>query len=147
MTNAELVTRKLATLDEHLQRLRQRRPQTVELLERDSLLQDVIAMSILVIVQEAMDIALHIASDAGWPLASTYREAFAVLAQRGVIDASLVPSLSGTAQLRNRIAHGYVSVDVARVWAELPAGIAAFEAYAAAIATFLPRTSPAGAAT
>jgi uncharacterized protein YutE (UPF0331/DUF86 family) len=137
MTNVVLVARKLAILDDHLGRLRQRRPATLEALARDLLLQDAIAMSILVIVQEAVDIALHIASDEGWPLASTSREAFAVLAQHGVIDAGLAASLSGTAQLRNRIAHGYATVDVARVWSELPPGIAAFEAFAAAIATLL----------
>ena len=137
MTNVMLVARKLATLDDHLGRLKQRRPATIEIFAGDLLLQDAIAMGILVVVQEAMDIALHIASDEGWPLASTYREAFAVLEQHGIIGAGLAASLSGTAQLRNRIAHGYATVDVARVWSELPPGIAAFEAFAAAIATFL----------
>lgn len=94
-------------------------------------------MGILVVVQEAVDIALHIASDEGWALASTYREAFGVLAQHGVIDATLAASLGGTAQLRNRIAHGYATVDAERVWAELPTGIAAFESFASAIALFL----------
>jgi uncharacterized protein YutE (UPF0331/DUF86 family) len=139
LTNVVLVARKLATLDDHLQRLRQRRPQTVEIFERELLLQDAIAMSVLVIVQEAMDIALHISSDEGWPLASTYREAFAALEQHGIIDAGLAASMTGTAQLRNRIAHGYASVDAARLWAELPAGMRAFEAFAAAIATYLAR--------
>ena len=37
-------------------------------------------------------------------------------------------------QLRNRIAHGYGTVDVARIWSELPSGIIAFEAFAGAIA-------------
>lgn len=139
MTNVVLVARKLATLDDHLQRLRQRRPLTVDVFERDLLLQDAIAMSVLVIVQEAMDIALHIASDEGWPLASTYREAFAALEQHGIMDAGLAASMTGTAQLRNRIAHGYASVDAARLWSELPAGMVAFQAFAAAIATFLGR--------
>ena len=142
MTNIVLVTRKLATLEDHLQRLRQRRPQTIEIFERDLLLQDAIALGILVVVQEAMDIALHIASDEGWTLASTYREAFAVLEQHGIIDAGLAAALAGTAQLRNRIAHGYATVDVARVWNELPSGTAACEAFASAIAAFLAGMSP-----
>ncbi|GAC1518640.1 MAG: hypothetical protein NVS3B10_20600 [Polyangiales bacterium] len=137
MTNAALVAKKLSTLDDHLDRLKERRPATLAIFAGDLLLQDAIAMSILVVVQEATDIALHIASDEGWLLASTYREAFAVLAQHGILDAALASALSGTAQLRNRIAHGYATVDVARVWAELPPGIAAFEAFAAAIARFL----------
>jgi len=139
MTNAALVARKLAVLDDHLQRLRRRRPESLAALQADQLVQDAMAMSVLVVVQEAMDIALHIASDEGWELASTFREAFGILANHGVIDPALALSLAGTANLRNRIAHGYASIDVARVWNELPGGIAAFDAFAAAIAAFLAR--------
>ena len=137
MTNVELVARKLAILNEHLGRLRARRPASVEALRSDPLLQDAIAMGILVVVQEAADIALHVASDEKWELASSYRDAFDVLAKHGVLAEDLAARLGGTAQLRNRIAHGYASVDVDRVWAELPAGIEAFEAFAKAISTYV----------
>lgn len=143
MTNASLVARKLAILEDHLQRLRERRPASVEPFRSDLLLQDAIGMSVLVVVQEAMDIALHIASDEGWELSSTYRESFAVLARHAVIDAALSASLAGAAQLRNRIAHGYASLDVERLWTELPSGIASFEAFAASVSAFL-RRPPAG---
>ncbi len=96
-------------------------------------------MSVLVVVQEAMDIALHIATDEGWELASTYREAFAVLERHGVITAPLAVSLGGAAQLRNRIAHGYASLDAERLWTELPQGIASFGEFAAAVSVFLQR--------
>jgi uncharacterized protein YutE (UPF0331/DUF86 family) len=43
------------------------------------------------------------------------------------------------ATLRNRLAHGYAAVDIDRVWAELPAGIAALESFAAAVAASLQR--------
>lgn len=137
MTNIALVARKLAIVDEHLRRLRERRPAELSTLKADTLLQDAIALSILVLVQEAMDIALHIASDEGWELASSYREAFVVLERHGLLDAPLTTSLAGAAQLRNRIAHGYASLDVDRLWQELPAGIAAFESFSARIAQFL----------
>lgn len=137
MTNAALVARKLAVLDEHLRRLRDRRPDDAAMLESNLLLQDALAMSVLVVVQEAIDIALHIASDEGWELAAKNREAFTVLERHGVIDASLAASLGGAVQLRNRIAHGYASLDVRRLHAELPGGMAAFSSYAAAISAFL----------
>jgi uncharacterized protein YutE (UPF0331/DUF86 family) len=142
VTNAALVARKLGVLDDHLRRLRDRRPQSLAAFENDLLVQDAIAMSILVVVQEAMDIALHIASDQGWELATTFREAFTNLAKHGVIDVELARSLAGTANLRNRIAHGYATVDVTRIWTDLPAGIAAFERFAAAIAAFLAASAP-----
>jgi uncharacterized protein YutE (UPF0331/DUF86 family) len=104
VTNTALVARKLAVLEEHLRRLTSRRPADVAALRADTLLQDAIAMSVLVVVQEAMDIALHIASDEGWELGSTYRDAFVILSRHAVITTELATSLGGSAQLRNRIA-------------------------------------------
>jgi uncharacterized protein YutE (UPF0331/DUF86 family) len=141
MTNVALVTRKLATIVDHLRRLRERRPPDFESFERDLVLQDAISMGILVVVQEAMDIALHIASDEGWELASTYREAFVVLERHGLIDAALSSSLVGASQLRNRIAHGYASLEAKRLWSELPSGIASFDAFVSAVSRFLPTAS------
>jgi uncharacterized protein YutE (UPF0331/DUF86 family) len=137
MTNVALVARKLAILEEHLRRLRERRPSELKTFETDSLLQDAVALSLLVVVQEAIDIALHIASDEGWELAPSYRDAFVVLERHGLLDAELRESLAGAAQLRNRIAHGYASLDVQRMWSELPAGMAAFGAFSARVAAFI----------
>jgi uncharacterized protein YutE (UPF0331/DUF86 family) len=144
LTNVALVARKLAVLQDHLQRLEQRRPATAATLRADALLQDAIGMSILVVVQEAMDIALHIAADEGWELASTYRDAFVVLGRHGVISDELAASLGGAVQLRNRIAHGYASLDVERLWSELPAGIASFAEFVQAIARMLGGVAGAG---
>ena len=40
--------------------------------------------------------------------------------------------------MRNRIAHGYASVDHERLWGELPDGLRALDAFAAAVAVWLP---------
>jgi uncharacterized protein YutE (UPF0331/DUF86 family) len=66
VTNVVLVARKLASLEEHLRRLLERRPTDVAAFRADALLQDAVALSVLVVVQEAIDIALYIASDEGW---------------------------------------------------------------------------------
>lgn len=141
MTNLALVVKKLAVLEEHTRRLRERRPPALETFTADLLLQDAIAMGVLVVAQESLDIALHIASDEGWKLASTNREAFEILALHGVIEEPLARALAGALQLRNRIAHGYATLDAERLYEELPAGIASFEAFATAIAVFLSRSS------
>ena len=142
MTNVALVARKLAVMEEHLRRLRERRPADLAVFTADTLLQDAVSMSLLVVVQEAMDIALHIATDEGWELAATYREAFVVLERHGVIAAPLAARLGGAAQLRNRIAHGYATLDTERLWTELPSGIAAFGELSQAIGAFLQRATP-----
>lgn len=91
-------------------------------------------MSFLVAVQAALDIALHIAEDDGLGVPATYAEGFGMLADHGYIDQETSRGLGVMAALRNRIAHGYASVDFERIWTELPAGIAALDAFSTAIA-------------
>ena len=137
MTNVALVARKLALMAEHLRRLRERRPADLATFKSDLLRQDAVSLGVLVVVQEASDIALHIATDEGWELASTVRDAFLVLARHGVIDDALATSLGSAAQLQSRIAHGYATLDAERLWTELPAGLAAFDAFAGSVSAFL----------
>lgn len=92
-------------------------------------------MSLLVAVQEALDIGLHLASDEGWGVPASYPESFELLRHHDVVDARLCQDLVNLATLRNRLAHGYGSVDVERLWRELPDGLATLDAFASAIAT------------
>jgi uncharacterized protein YutE (UPF0331/DUF86 family) len=137
-----LVGRKLAVLREHVERATRRRPVSRDALGADVDLQDALAMSLLVAIQEAIDIAFHMCTDEKWGLPATYAECFEILAGHDVITSDLAARLAATARLRNRLSHGYTTVDHARVWEELPAGLLALTQYAAAIAALL---SPAGA--
>jgi uncharacterized protein YutE (UPF0331/DUF86 family) len=89
-----------------------------------------------VALQEASDIALHIASDEGWGIASSYAESFELLARHEVFAADLAQRMAGIA-LRNRVAHGYGSVDFERIWRDVPAGVAATREFAGAIAAYI----------
>jgi uncharacterized protein YutE (UPF0331/DUF86 family) len=137
VTNTALVLSKLSTLREHLDRMARRRAPTLDEFRGDVDRQDALALSLRVALQEASDIALHIASDEGWGIASSYAASFDMLALRGVIDEDLASRLAGVAALRNRVAHGYATVDVERIWREAPEGIASLREYAAAIARFI----------
>jgi uncharacterized protein YutE (UPF0331/DUF86 family) len=139
MTNVALVLAKLTTLRDHLGRIERRRPADVESLRGDLDRQDALALSVLVALQEAADIALHISSDEGWGVASSYADGFNLLARHQVIDAGLASRLAAIAALRNRIAHGYGTVDVDRLWTDTPAGVATLREYAGAIASHLDR--------
>ena len=97
MTNAGLVLAKLTTMREHTDRMERRRSSSLELFGKDSDRQDALALSLLVALQEAADIALHIASDEGWGVASSYAESFGLLAAHGVIDDDLARAWVGSA--------------------------------------------------
>jgi uncharacterized protein YutE (UPF0331/DUF86 family) len=137
VTDPIVVLRKLMILREHLGRARARRPSSPAQFAADTLLQDAVAMSLFVAIQEAIDIAFHIVADEAWAMPGSYAEAFRVLADKGVIESSLLDPLEGCARLRNRIAHGYASVDAERLWEELPAGLSVLEGFVEAVARFL----------
>jgi uncharacterized protein YutE (UPF0331/DUF86 family) len=138
MTDAVVVLRKLATVREHVARVRRRRPETPALLRADVNLQDALAMSLLVAVQEATDVAFHIVADEAWGVPSSYADGYVILSQRGIIDGVLADEMSRLVAMRNRLAHGYATLDVDRIWAEVPAGLDALERYATTIARFVP---------
>ncbi len=137
MTDQEIVLRKLAMLREHVERVRRRRGDDAAAFLADVDRQDALGMSFLVAVQEAVDIAFHVATDEGWGLPGASAEGFEILARHGVIDTTLAHELALCIRVRNRIAHGYASVEVERLWRELPAGLDALEHFAAAMARFL----------
>jgi uncharacterized protein YutE (UPF0331/DUF86 family) len=137
LTDKELVVRKLTLMLEHIERARRRRPDDLEALRADVDRQDALVMSLLVALQEAADIAFHIAADEGWGVAASNAEAFTLLAGRAVIDPKLGNALATTVRLRNRIAHGYATLDLERIWQELPDGLAQLERYGSAITRWM----------
>jgi uncharacterized protein YutE (UPF0331/DUF86 family) len=134
MTDDTVILRKLTSLRDHVERLKRRRPADPKELAHNLDLQDAIGLSLLVAIQEAVDIALHLSADHGWGIPASYAQSFETLARHSVIDEPLASRMSAMAALRNRIAHGYATADTARIHAELPEGIAALESFAIAIA-------------
>lgn len=137
MTDAELVLLKLSRLREHVALARRRRPADAGVLASDLDLRDALALSVLVAAGEAVEVAMHVVTDQGWGLPDSQRAALDALARAGVIDGDLAVTLGGVVHVRNRIAHGYASVDHARLWAELPQGLDALERFASAIARWM----------
>jgi len=134
VTDVLIILKKLAMLREHMARIRRRRPSTREAFEADVDIQDALALSFLVAVQEANDIAMHMTADEAWGLAGSYAEAFKLLANNGVISLEHARQLASVAAVRNRIARDYASLDPGQLWSELPTGLDALERFVEAIA-------------
>jgi uncharacterized protein YutE (UPF0331/DUF86 family) len=137
VTDLALVAGKLQNLREHLARAHERRPTDLVDFSTDKILQDALAMSLLVALQEAVDIAFHMIADEGWGIARSYADGFSTLAEHGVLSAELAHELGNVARLRNRLTHGYATVDFERLWSETPAGLDTLERFAAAVAGHL----------
>ncbi len=139
MTDVALVLHKLRRLGEQLALVRERRPSSADVLASDLVLRDALALALLVATQDAVDVAYHVAADSGWGAPASHADALALLASRGAIGAETARRVTGVARMRNRIAHGYASIDFGKLWAELPDGLDALETYAREIAAWVSR--------
>jgi uncharacterized protein YutE (UPF0331/DUF86 family) len=134
VTDRELILYKLGELRRQLARARRRRGDPAAPLTSDEDVQDALMLSVLVALQEAVDCAFHIAVDDDLGVPASNSEAFARLASAGVIPKDLATTLADGARLRNRIAHGYTTVDPERFWRELPEGLDALDQFASRLA-------------
>lgn len=89
---------------------------------------------IQVCAQICVDLANHVIADAGWPAARDQRDAFARLAEHGLLDAKLTRRLQALVGLRNRLVHVYDDIDDLLVRAALPTGLADLDAFARVVA-------------
>jgi len=95
---------------------------------------DLAAFYLFLAIQEVIDLAAHWVADAGWQPPDDVASTFDVLAERGAISRDMADELRAIVRVRNRIAHGYASVDHERIHAEAPSGIATMRAFLAAVA-------------
>jgi uncharacterized protein YutE (UPF0331/DUF86 family) len=83
--------------------------------------------------QCAIDLALELVARRRLGTPQSYREAFAILARAGILEASLARELEGWAGLRNVLVNLYTTLDLDRVHAALgeTAALRSFHALAA----------------
>lgn len=138
MTNRRIVLRKIETLRQHHKRLRDRLARRGRSPDAEGDLDDAIAMSLVVCVQEVIDIASHIATDDGFSTPESAAAAILSLASHRILPNETASTLATMVALRNRIAHGYSAVDAERIVAELPAGLEALDRFVVSILAYIP---------
>lgn len=94
---------------------------------------DLASFYIFLAIQESIDLAAHWIADAGWSTPDDSASLFDILADREIIDRDLAASLRGAVGLRNRIAHGYSSVDHTRLLSEFHQGTSALRRFLARV--------------
>jgi uncharacterized protein YutE (UPF0331/DUF86 family) len=134
MVDARLVEQRLAAIADRLARIGAKLPADRESFLADRDAQESVAFNLFLVFQDALDIAAHLIADAGWPVPSTAREHFEILAREGVLTARTASAIARCAGLRNLIAHAYGTLDLGRLHGEIPAGVAALRALCAELA-------------
>jgi uncharacterized protein YutE (UPF0331/DUF86 family) len=130
----DLVARKVSRASAWLADIRRLIDRPAEDFLADAQGRDLTAFYLLLAIQECIDLAAHWVADAGWMPPDDAASTFDTLAARGVLSTELASRLRAAAGLRNRIAHGYASVDYARLHRAATAGVPDLEQFLALIA-------------
>jgi len=85
-----------------------------ELLRDDDLLAAV-KYRFIVAIEVCNDVGRHVVASEGLRAPLDYADAFAVLADAGLLDPAIAAELRDTARFRNLLVHGYAKVDDTRV--------------------------------
>ncbi|HXU46152.1 MAG TPA: DUF86 domain-containing protein [Thermoanaerobaculia bacterium] len=102
--------------------------------QTDAHARDLASFYLFLTIQECIDLAAHWVADAGWPVPDDAGAIFDLLADRLEIDSDLAERMRGAVGLRNRIAHGYSSLDHDRIRAEFSEGGATLRQFLAIVA-------------
>lgn len=111
MVDAEVLRERLRALDGYVSALEAPASTSRERFVADADLHDLAERRLHLAVECMIDTANHIIATEGLQAAKTYRDAFAILSEHGVIDAPLARRLSGWAGLRNVLVHLYLDID------------------------------------
>ncbi len=129
MVKVDVVSRKVARASSWLNDAEGILSRPAEEFLADVKSRDLATFYLFLAIQECIDLAAHWVSDAGWDVAEDAGATFDLLAERDAMDQDLAMALRGAVGLRNRIAHGYASVDHARVKEEYRGGVEALRCF------------------
>ncbi len=134
---AAIIRRKLGRMIEALEHLRpiaryalqEYRERYYERKAAERLLQEAI--------EAALDINAHVIAESGRAVPEDYHAGFLKLAELGILPLELAQELAPAAGLRNRLVHGYDTIDDAKVLAAIGRTLELFPRYVHAVEAML----------
>ena len=133
MPRADLVERKVASASGRLDDALELASCDIDTFAGDARRADLASFYVFLAVQESIDLATYWIADAGWPPPDDTGGAFDTLAGRGAIPAELAVEMRAMVRFRNRIAHGYSSVDHRRMHGKIASGAAILRRFLACV--------------
>lgn len=138
--SGEVLARKIAAIHSRTARVRELFPPTVgEFLARRTE-SEALILNLYLALQECSDLALRLVAELGLGVPGESRAAFEALSRCGVLTPDLSRRLGAAVGLRNRIAHEYGGLDLAKVYEAVRCDLGDLDEFAAAAAAVeLPR--------
>lgn len=115
----EMLRVKLATLDEHLQDLREVHPDNFDAFEADKMLRRFVERMLHMTIEDCIHIGIQILTDAGFRTPENYHDVFIVLGDHQVLSPALVNSMTAMVELRNLLVYEHDVVDHMMVYSVL----------------------------
>ena len=111
-----IILDKLESLRHCVQRIERKRPDTLEALQADLDLQDILSLNLTRAVQVSVDLAAHLVADLDVPAPETMAGAFAALGEAGILPSALTDRMRAAVGFRNVAVHAYQPIDWAVVY-------------------------------
>lgn len=128
-----LLAEKTATVERHLERIRQRLPEDAEELHPMTDASDIIILHLWQAVQSVIDLAASACLHFHLGTPQSYGEAFQRLAEAGFLETQLAGRLTQAVGFRNVVAHAYDKLDMDQVYRAAREGPADLRAFLAAL--------------
>jgi uncharacterized protein YutE (UPF0331/DUF86 family) len=129
-----LLAEKTATIERHLERVRQRLPEDAEELHPMTDASDIIILHLWQAVQSVIDLAASACLHFRLGTPQSYGEAFQRLADAGFLEPALAGRLTQAVGFRNVVAHAYDRLDMDQLYRAAREGPADLRDFLAALA-------------
>lgn len=133
MVDREVFDRRLGKLEELLRRLRSLAQGDRQEFLSQATLRASAERWLHLAAECTLDLAHHLIAERGWKTPTTYREAFEILRDEGVLSSEMAEQMEAWAGLRNVLVHLYLEVDPDRLFEILRTDLDQLEAYAASL--------------
>ena len=137
MIDADVVARKLLSLNDALRELQRPAAADAAQLSADAVLRAAVERWLHVALEACIDVAFHVVAAEGWTPPQSARASFLSLAGHGRISHDLAQRLALAASLRNVLVHGYAIVDLERIAKVVREDLGDLRAFAAAAAQWV----------
>jgi uncharacterized protein YutE (UPF0331/DUF86 family) len=116
MVDKAILVAKVAQIEKCLNRVKCKRPPSLEKFEADADSRDVVLFNLMQAIQGCIDLAAHVVSDEGYGMAGSTQEFFYLLQNNQVISPALTESMYKAVGFRNLIVHEYAKIDFEQVY-------------------------------
>ncbi len=137
MVDRNLILRKLATLVEYLNQIKEYANISLKDYATDWKVQRIVERTLQMMIETCLDVSGHIISDEKFRIPETYADMFRILIENGVLKQSQLEALEKMARFRNVIVHDYEKIDPKIVLGILQKNLHDFEYFKDAIVNYL----------